>query len=167
MKIDNDHMFHGAALTQIAQDPHFTAINAIKLNGVVSDSTFRINNDIGIHVKYCSIKPVGRYREYPFSFSQAHLDHLQELAKATDRVFVALVCVKAREICCLSHGELQELVNRRRRAIGRPEAQYRIPVTLAHHGRFRVYVDQPRKKGTTIGDAILVARNAFPKRLFE
>jgi len=31
--IDDDHMFHGAALTQIAEHPAFTAINSFEDNG--------------------------------------------------------------------------------------------------------------------------------------
>lgn len=30
MKMNNDHMYHGAALTQIAEHPEFTAIKTIK-----------------------------------------------------------------------------------------------------------------------------------------
>jgi hypothetical protein len=167
VKIDDDHMFHGAALTQVAEDPHFTAINAIKLDGVVAENSFRINDDIGIHLKYCSTKPVGKWREYRFTFTKDHLDLLTNLAGATGRVFVALVCVTAREICCLGYDELHDLLNRRREAKGADEAQYVVPVTLTQHGSFHVYVNQPGAKGKIIGKAITVPRSAFPKRLFE
>ena len=33
MKIDDDHMYHGAVLLQIAEHPRFTAINTIELSG--------------------------------------------------------------------------------------------------------------------------------------
>ena len=58
MKINDDHMYHGAALTQIAEHPQFTAINAFKHANRPSRSAFRINDDIGVYLKYAS-KPKG------------------------------------------------------------------------------------------------------------
>jgi len=33
MRINDDHMYHGAALTQIVEHPTFKAVNAFWLNG--------------------------------------------------------------------------------------------------------------------------------------
>src|SRR5262245_34382012 len=115
MRIDDDHQFHGAALMQIAEHPHFTAINAVSLNGSVAHNAFRINDNIGVYLKYSSV-PVSKYREYRFTFSSEHLNLLQVLASATGRVFVALVCIKGREICALSYQSLLELIGRRQKA---------------------------------------------------
>ena len=52
MKINDDHMYHGAALTQIAEHPTFKAVNAFWLNGKKSNAAFRINDTTGIYVKY-------------------------------------------------------------------------------------------------------------------
>ncbi len=38
MTIHDDHMYHGAALIQIAEHPQFTAINSLKLGGVTKPS---------------------------------------------------------------------------------------------------------------------------------
>jgi hypothetical protein len=46
MKINDDHMYRGAALTQIAEHPRFTAINAFKF----SRSAFKANDGIGIYI---------------------------------------------------------------------------------------------------------------------
>ena len=54
MKIDDDHMYHGAVLLQIAEHPRFTAINTIELSGQKSRSAYRINDRIGIFLKYAS-----------------------------------------------------------------------------------------------------------------
>jgi hypothetical protein len=43
-------MYHGAALSQIAEHPAFTAFNAFKNNSGKSRSAFRINDGIGIYV---------------------------------------------------------------------------------------------------------------------
>lgn len=166
MKIDDDHMYHGAALTQVAEDPHFTAINAVNLDGRLAENSFRINDGIGLHVKYSSTKPIGSYKEYQFAFTQDHLSHLEKLQTVTGKVFIALVCVKAREICCISFESLRELIQRRKVARGGAEAQYVLPVTLAPGGRFRVYINKPGVRGTILGDAMTVPRNAFPRRLF-
>ena len=120
MTIDDEHMFHGAALIQIAEDPQFTAINSFKLPSGVSRSAYRINDDIGVYLKYAN-KPTPAYQEYGFTFQQQHLDELAEIAKMTERVFAALVCVKARQICCLSYGQLTKLIDARKNAKGADE----------------------------------------------
>ena len=48
MKISDDHLYHGSALLQIAEDPRFTAINSIEVSGKKSRSAYRINDSTGI-----------------------------------------------------------------------------------------------------------------------
>ncbi len=62
MEIREEHLYHGAALNQIAQHKQFTAINALKLKTRTSRSSFRVNDDIAVYLKYCN-KPKGRFRE--------------------------------------------------------------------------------------------------------
>lgn len=166
MKIHDDHQFHGAALIQIAEDPHFTAINAIKFDGQISRTAFRINDDIGIYLKYAT-EPTGQLLEYKFTFTREQLEDLKKLKNITGRVFVALVCVKGREICCLSYGELFELIDRRVERNLVPEEQYVILVTLHKGKSFRIYISPPGTKGKTLGKSIVISRNDFPKELFE
>ena len=108
MKIDNDHLYHGAALNQIAEDPHFTAINVLPSGSALSN-VYRINDDIGVHLKYAT-SPVGNAREYKFTFSAAHLEELSKLTGKVSRLFLVLVCVKAKHICCLTYEQLRALV---------------------------------------------------------
>lgn len=54
MKITDEHLYHGAALTQIAEHPSFTAINGIRIGGKLHRSAFRINDSIGVYFKYAS-----------------------------------------------------------------------------------------------------------------
>ena len=98
MRIDDDHLYHGAALIQIAEDPHFTAINALGADGVALRNAFRVNADIGVLLKYSS-SPKGRVKEYQFTFTAEHLAQLDVLASEVASVFVALVWVKGRQIC--------------------------------------------------------------------
>lgn len=62
MKINDDHMYHGAALTQIVEHPTFKSVNAIWLNGKKSNSAFRINDTTGIYIKYAGL-PHGSIKE--------------------------------------------------------------------------------------------------------
>lgn len=164
MKINYEHLYHGAALNQIAEDPHFTAINAFRYAGQVSRSAFRINDDIGVYLKYCS-EPTGSFHEYKFTFQKEHLDELAELAAKCERVFLAFVCVKDGHICCLPYGDFVKLVRARRGKKGADEDQYQILVTLPKGGAFRVYVNAPGVRKKMLGE-IKIARNAFPVRLF-
>jgi hypothetical protein len=166
MKIDDDHLYHGAALNQVAEDPHFTAINVLAAGGTKLSNSYRINDDIGLHLKYSS-KPMGAAKEYKFTFPAAHLADLQTIRGLVKKTFVALVCVEDRHICCLSLPQLEELVERRRNAIGSVEDQYVVLVTLPEGGRFRVYVSVPGQRGQMLGKPLVIPRNCFPSSLFS
>jgi len=157
-------MYHGAALTQIAEHPTFKAVNAFWLNGKKSQSAFRINDTTGIYLKYAGL-PHGSVKEYTFTFTKAHLDELLVLREHCTKVFVVLVCIKTKEICVISYGQLTELVALRKRVRGAEEDQYQVLVTAPPNKQFRVYVNRPGRKGIMTGQK-LVCRNAFPEILF-
>ena len=81
-------------------------------------------------------------------------------------VYLALVCVDGRHICCLAYPELKALIARRQKAKGEEEEQYVIPVTMPEGKAFRVYVNAPGQKKTMLGKPALIARSDFPNRLF-
>jgi hypothetical protein len=164
MKINDDHMYHGAALTQIAEHPTFKAVNAFWLDGKKSQAAFRVNDGTGIFVKYASV-PHGTAREYVFTFSSEHLTELATLREHCTQVFVVLVCIKIKEICVISYGQLTKLISLRKKMKGMDEGQYQILVTAPANKQFRVYVNRPGRKGVMAG-AQLVRRNAFPEMLF-
>jgi len=166
VKIDKDHMYHGAALIQIAEDSQFTAINSFKLATGVSRTAYRINADIGVYLKYAS-KPTPAHREYLFTFRKQHLAELAEIAKATQKVFVALVCVKARQVCCLPYVGLTKLIDARRKAQGCTEDQYVLLVTVPANKNFRVYVNKPGARNTMLGKPVVIGRNDFPGEIFK
>lgn len=166
MKIHDDHMFHGAALIQIAEHPQFTAINSLKINGTSYSNAYRVNDDISVYLKYGS-NPNKSFREYQFTFSQAHLDELGAIVKANQKTFLALVCVKGREICCLSYQQLLSLVDQRKNAAGKHESQYVVLVTIPKNSSMHVYINAPGQKKTKLGKDIIVSRNAFPRALFS
>ena len=164
MKINDDHMYHGAALTQIAEHPTFKAVNAFWLNGRKSTCAFRVNDTTGVYIKYAAA-PHGSATEYVFTFSAAHLAELATLREHCTHVFVVMVCIKAKEICVISYGQLKQLVELREKARGEREEQYQVLVTAPSNKQFRVYVNRPGKKGVMMGQQ-LVRRNAFPELLF-
>src|ERR1700730_747615 len=110
MRINDDHMYHGSALTQLAEHPQFTAINALHKGAQKSRSAFRVNDDVGIYLKYATAatKP---FDEYPFTFLQQHIDEVEALFHKTEKVYVILVCVQAKQICCIRRNELQDLLH--------------------------------------------------------
>jgi hypothetical protein len=165
MKINDDHLYHGAALTQIAEHPQFTAINSFKLQNGASRSAFKINDEIGVFLKYATVTKAP-FKEYVFTFRQEHLDEIAEIATKTQKVFLALVCVKGREICCLPYKRLLELIQRRKKDRGYPEDQYTILVTMPEGKSFRVYVNAPDRKKVILGKEIVISRNNFPNKIF-
>jgi hypothetical protein len=167
MHIDDDHLYHGAALTQIAEHPAFTAINAFKDATNISRSAFRVNDDIAVYFKYAT-KPKPPYDEFVFTFSTDNLDEVHRIAQLVPRkTFLALVCVLARHICCLPYDQLVVLLKRRTKDVGYDEDQYTILVTLDEGKSFRAYVNKSGKKKTMLGKPIVISRNKFPNQLFE
>ncbi len=165
MTIDDDHMYHGSALIQIAEHAAFTAINSLRTSAGLLRNSYRINQDIGLYIKYAS-KPTKPFREYPFTFTQVHLEELEAISSVSLRVFIALVCVKDRQICCLKYQQVLDLVGARRRSKGEDENQYAIMATLPKNKAFRVYANAAGARKKSVGQ-IIVARNRFPDELFE
>jgi hypothetical protein len=166
MKIAADHMYHGAALIQIAEHPRFTSINSFKIKSEVVHNTFEINDGIGIHLKYAS-KPKGTYKEYVFTFTSEHLDQLARIDAITQKLFLCLVCVAGKHICALPYTEFAELIGRRRKDKKSDEDQYTVLLTLPKDSAFRVYVSPSGNKGKILGDPLKIARNQFPNALFD
>lgn len=166
MKIDDDHMYHGAALVQIAEDPYFTTIKPLRLRGRTSRSSFVVNRNIGVYLKYAR-KPRGNFKEYWFTFFSKNLTELKKLAEGGRHVFLGLICVKGREICCLPLGDFMEMVETRRRAIGKSEGRYNILVSMPKRAQFRVCMTEPDARGSVLeGGPRLIPRQDFPTRLF-
>jgi hypothetical protein len=153
MKINDDHMYHGAALTQIAEHPTFKAINAFWQNGKNLRAHSALMIPLASTFKYAGA-PRGAAREYVFTFSKPNLDELKTLREHCTSVFVALICIQTKEICVISFGQLQKLVGLRKSVRGEEEDQYQIlvaapankaapclckpSVSKGHHARTRI-----------------------------
>jgi hypothetical protein len=166
MHIDDDHRHYGSALIQIAEDPHFTAINALQFKGRNSRCGFRVNKDIGVYIRYRGGPQGVRIPIYSFNFSQDNLAELRRMRKRLEKVFLALVCVEDREICCLPCGYFEELVSARKAQQGWEEAEYVIEVRIPQGKRCRVGISPPGTKGTWLR-SFIIPRNSFPCTLFD
>ncbi|MEC4593096.1 MULTISPECIES: hypothetical protein [Nitrospirillum] len=166
MKIDDDHMYYGAALLQIAEDRRFTAINPLVVGGIVFENFFRINDNIIVSPKYC-IKPKKPHSEYQFGFSFDNIESIKEIKKTQGNIFFALVCVEDRQICCLSSEELFRLIEQRIEKKGNQEDKYIVLVTVKAGESMRVYLNAPGVKNTICGSRIVVPRNRFPAAIFD
>ena len=166
MSFTDKQVYHGAVLYQIAEHPQFTAINVLKIDGRTSHNAFRINDDIAVYPKIGS-EPSGRYHEYRFTFTTDQLLEIASIADQGNELYLALVCVKDREICCLRYDQLSSLIDARKSRLDRDEQQYVVLVTLEARQRFRVNMNAGDTMGMYVGNPILVPRNACPERMFR
>ena len=166
MKIKDEHLYHGAALNQIAEHRKFTAINALKVKVKTSRSAFRINDATAVYLKYAT-SPMKPFSEYQFTFTRSHRTELKAIFESGEDLYLALVCVKAKQICCMTYKEFVVLHKSRRKAAGHSEDQFVILVTLNVGEAFRAYVNSPGTKGKYIKPKMKIARNNFPKILLK
>ena len=102
-----------------------------------------------------------------FTFSATNFSELAALkAHYHSRVFVALVCHEAKEICVVTLDELEGHRAAREKSNGGPEPQYQLLVTVPANKSFRAYINAPGKKKTSLKKQI-VSRNEFPRALFN
>jgi hypothetical protein len=167
MKINKDHLYHGAALTQVAEHRTFKAINEMSPGGVRSRCAFRINADIYLYFKYTAIKPRGPAREFIFNFNADSLAELQALQSPPQKIFICLICVKASHICCINYDTFLALIKQRKLRKGADEQSYQIIVTLPAGKQFRVYMNFPDRRNLKIGPDTKVPRDDFPHIIFE
>jgi len=152
-------------LLQIAEHPQFTAINPLELGERNLRVAYKVNDDIAVYLKYAS-RPVGRYREYVFTFSAAHLADIYDVRNSLPCTFIALVCVADREICCLSEAELRSMVLARESELGEEEENVTVLVSIQQGKSLRAYVNVPgQRKGEAL-EVHVVPRSAFPAKLF-
>ena len=175
-KIDDDHMYYGAALLQIAEHPQYTSINTYKRGEKPVRCCYVVNDEAGLYVKYRS-KQQGAFRykttngerpgnEYHFVFDRKSRNTIDEMVQQRPSLFLALVCVEDRQICCISYEEFRNLVDKRHELLGGQEsAQVAIYVAKIENSGFQVFVPTPKKRGS-MNATTRVPQNAFPKKVF-
>lgn len=166
MKIQDEHLYHGAALTQIAEHPQFTAINSLVIGGKKFSRAFKVNDSISVYLKYATL-PTDSHREYIFNFKKQNLNELKNIQDSVGDPYIALSCIEDREICCVTWSALRDLLLRRKIILGHKEDQYTVLVTLKKGQAFRVNINQPGRRNLYLGKPIIVDRSRFPAVLFE
>lgn len=82
-------------------------------------------------------------------------------------MFLALICVKDKEICCITFAKFVELLEARRNAARRFASQFVMLVTLKAGQAFRAYVNMPGTKGQYLSPQKIIRRNRFPEILVK
>lgn len=142
-------MYHGAALTQVAEHPQFTAINAFSYAGHSSRSGFLVNHDVGIYLKYATTK-TRRFGEFKFNFTIDNMAEIDALAQKAEKVFLVFVCVPAKEICCIRRTELVSMIAQRELAKGTSEDTHTVLVTAEGGEKLPRVHECPRPAKTEI-----------------
>jgi len=146
MKIQEQDLYHGAALTQIVESTSFTALN----RDPDKYGLYVINHDRRVLIKHAAgPRADGKYQ---FTFGASDRQLLSQHVADPNKTFVALVCGQ-HVICGLNLTQLGSVID------------------LAAGGSQWVTVEAPpgkqlRTRGS-LGDGPLVAVNAFPSILLQ
>jgi len=125
---DEFELYHGAALCRIVHDDRLKSIRLLSKN---SNSSYLVNNRIGIYVKYST----KRMAPWTFTFSSVHVAELLDLGSKTEKAYLVLVC-KDDGIACLDLEEVKTVMdislgrNQGISASRRPREEYKIRGTL-------------------------------------
>lgn len=139
--------YHGVALCRIIHNaPHA----AIKLYSENSNSSYVLNSDIGIFIKYST----KRMSPWQFTFTRKHIDELFGMMQNLKAVYLALVC-KDNGIVCLAPKEIKALIdNDLNKTQGflvarKPREKFRVSYGRYDKLKFRI------------------ANNEFPTKIFK
>lgn len=139
--------YHGVALCKIIHDaPHAT----IKLYSENSNSSYVVNSDVGILIKYST----KRMSPWQFTFTKKHCDELFGMIQCLKAVFVVLVC-KDNGIVCLNSEEIKTLLSE---TYSKSQA---LLVARKPREKFRVSCGKYEKTKLKIAD------NEFPAKIFK
>ncbi|MDD3807317.1 MAG: hypothetical protein PHE86_04680, partial [Candidatus Marinimicrobia bacterium] len=96
--------FHGVVFSRIAHS--HSGFVKIKAHPTKSNSSYVINDNIGIYVKYSS----KRLSPWRFSFKREHQDEILEMKNNFGEVFTIFVC-NDDGIVCLDFNELKQILD--------------------------------------------------------
>lgn len=95
--------YHGVALCKIIHSSSYATIKLYYENG---NSSYVVNSDSGIFIKYST----KRMSPWQFTFTRKHCDELFEMIQNLRAVFLVLVC-KDNGIVCLDSKEIEALLD--------------------------------------------------------
>ena len=138
--------FHGLAICKII---HFRKLHSISLYPSPSNSSYILNDDFGIFIKY-STKRLSPWR---YSFLKEHQDEIKKMADELGKVFILLVCNND-GVVCLSYKELKQILN-----ANHEETEW-ISATRRRREHYMI-------KGTDGKLKFKIGPGDFPKKLFQ
>ena len=139
--------YHGVALCKLIHiAPHAT----IKLYSENSNSSYVVNNNFGILIKYST----KRMSPWQFTFTRKHIDELFGMIQILKAVYLVLVC-KDNGIVCLNPKEIRSLLNNTH------TKSQSLLVTRKPREKFRVSCGKHERTKFKIGN------NEFPAKIFR
>ena len=145
MKIQKKDLFHGSALTQIVENPLFTALNKAD----EKYGHYQINHDKRLLVKHTSNDKA----PWSFTLQPDDIDTVVADISSDQKSFLCLVCGQT-TICILTTEEFEQLVDTNGKT-----AQW-IKVDCRPGSGMRV-------SGSAGSIKAVIAHNAFPKKIFD
>ena len=139
--------YHGVALCKIIHNaPHAM----IKLYSENSNSSYVVNNNVGIFIKYST----KRMSPWQFTFARKHCDELFEMLQILKAVFLVLVC-KDNGVVCLNSKEIKALLDNN---LNKTQS---LLVARKPREKFRISCGKYEKLKYIIGN------NEFPAKIFR
>lgn len=139
--------YHGVALCKIIHNAPRTTIKLYSENG---NSSYVVNNNTGIFIKYST----KRMSPWQFTFTKKHIDELFGMIQNLRAVFLVLVC-KDNGIACLTFKEIKALLGNDLNKI------QSLLVARKPREKFRVSCGKYEKVKFKIGN------NEFPAKIFR
>jgi len=144
VKIQEKHIFHGAALTQIVEHPSFKALNRASNDY----GHYLVNTDKQVFVKYRT----GERSPWQFVFGADQIKKLHRAFESEDGVYLCLVCGSA-TVCALDREQIAAVLHIR------ADKSQSITVEAPKGRSCRVRGTAGQLRGT-------VPHKAFPSKLF-
>lgn len=144
MKIQEKHLFHGAALTQIVEHRSFKALNKASSHY----GHYLVNTDRQVFVKYRTTEN----SPWQFVFSPDEIKRITQADSSDDALFVCLVCGPA-TVCALHGDEIKSVLDLQKGAM------QSITVEVPTGASCRVRGSAGSLKRT-------VPHNSFPNKVF-
>ena len=145
MKIQEQDLFHGAALTQIVEHQSFKALN----RGSTKYGHYLVNADRHVFVKYCKRKG----SPWQFTLSQDEIKSMAEEIGNTPNVWLCLVC-GTETVCPLNPDEIRELLDLQ----GGSQQSIRVEIPKGRSCRVKGSNGRLRKT---------VPHKSFPEKVFS
>lgn len=144
MKIQDKDRFHGSALAQIIEHPHFKTIK----RGSEKYGHYRANENRDLFFKYRKTKT----SPWTFQFSPEDVSELYHAMRTRDCVFLCLICGTT-TICALNTAEVCMIID-----LSKNDSSQSISIQVPDGGRCHVSGSEGKLSHT-------IPHNSFPDKI--